>query len=314
MNLFHSARLQIFNKIIKYKLKIDFSKHFNSLAKKRYSQLPIFQFGDCPDTESNISYPYIDMAWKEVRDLYNNENSIFKFSNYARFTETEIERKYEKQSGFFQKSNCKAVFCMGKWLTKDLSSEHDHVFHAGGGINIAPYLIDGTEKQGNKLLFVGRDFERKNGPLVLKAFSVLQSRHPDCELYIIGPKDLVISQKNVHYLGRRSYEETSKYFNLCDVFVCPSIFEAYGLVFPEALAFGLPCIGRNAFEMPYFIEDGKTGYLLKENSVEELADLMEKALSNSQMKENVRCKRDWYLKEYSWKTVAERIAWVIEKA
>lgn len=150
--------------------------------------------------------------------------------------------------------------------------------------------------------------------MVLKAFSVLQSRHTECELYIIGPKNLSVSQKNVHYLGSCSYDETAKYFNLCDVFVCPSVFEAYGLVFPEALTFGLPCIGRDAFEMPYFIEDGKTGYLLKDaSSAEELADLMEKALSNSQMKENVRRKREWYLKEYSWETVAKRISKVIKE-
>ena len=37
----------------------------------------------------------------------------------------------------------------------------------------------------------------------------------------------------------------------------PSYFEAYGLVFIEALTYGLPCIGRNAFEMPNFIQDSE---------------------------------------------------------
>ena len=50
---------------------------------------------------------------------------------------------------------------------------------------------------------------------------------------------------------------------MCDVFCMPSYFEAYGLVFVEALTFGLPCIGRNCYEMPYFIEEGKTGLLRK---------------------------------------------------
>ena len=132
MNLFHSPRLQILNKVLKYKLKVNTSGHFDSLLRKKYPHMPVFQFGDCPVAESNISYPYIDMAWKEVRDLYYNNNSVFRFSNYAGFKEAEIERKYEKQSGFFKKANCKAIFCMGKWMAKDLSSEHDNVFHAGG--------------------------------------------------------------------------------------------------------------------------------------------------------------------------------------
>lgn len=91
----------------------------------------------------------------------------------------------------------------------------------------------------------------------------------------------------------------------------PSKFEAYGLVFPEALTFGLPCIGRNAYEMPYFIEEGETGYLLKQENAEELADLMDKTLSSKQLATNVCERRDFYLKEYSWDTVARRIYEVI---
>ena len=106
-------------------------------------------------------------------------------------------------------------------------------------------------------------------------------------------------------------DELAQYFNLCDVFCMPSKFEAYGLVFVEALIFGLPCIGANRFEMPYFIEDSKTGYLLKSDHAEELADLMEKALQNREMKMTVKNRRDWYAKEYSWETVASRIAAVI---
>jgi len=91
----------------------------------------------------------------------------------------------------------------------------------------------------------------------------------------------------------------------------PSKFEAYGLVFIEALVYGLPCIGRDAYEMPYFIKENETGYLLREESPQTLAGLMEKALANEKMKENVRSKREYYIKEYSWETVAKRIAAVV---
>ena len=78
----------------------------------------------------------------------------------------------------------------------------------------------------------------------------------------------------------------------------PSYFEAYGLVFVEALSFGLPCIGRNCYEMPYFIEEGQTGLLLTNEDANELAALMERLLKDEKMKENVKAKRDYYLKEY----------------
>ena len=63
-----------------------------------------------------------------------------------------------------------------------------------------------------------------------------------------------------------SYEESAKYFNLCDFFVMPSRFEAYGLVFPEALIFGLPCIGKNICAVPEFIQDGENGKVLRKES------------------------------------------------
>lgn len=120
-----------------------------------------------------------------------------------------------------------------------------------------------------------------------------------------------MSDEGIHLLGNLPYCELPQYLNLCDVFCMPSKFEAYGLVFPEALTFGLPCIGRNAYEMPYFIEEGETGYLLKQENAEELADLMDKTLSSKQLATNVCERRDFYLKEYSWDTVARRIYEVI---
>jgi len=107
---------------------------------------------------------------------------------------------------------------------------------------------------------------------------------------------------------------------MCDVFCLPSYFEAYGLVFVEALTFGLPCIGRNCYEMPYFIQDGNssvhsdnaTGLLLNHDDPKELASLMLRILHNDSFSHNVISRRNEYIHEYSWDTVAERIVEVIE--
>ena len=84
-------------------------------------------------------------------------------------------------------------------------------------------------------------------------------------------------------------------------------------MFIEALTYGLPCIGRNAYEMPYFIEDNETGYLLKHDDASELSLLIANLLRNDRIKNNVLEKKDWYIKEYSWETVVNRIYEVINK-
>ena len=92
----------------------------------------------------------------------------------------------------------------------------------------------------------------------------------------------------------------------------PSRFEAYGLVFVEALIYGLPCIGRKEFAMKEFIQDGVNGYLVEDDNVDELAKKMEDLLKNEKIKEYVLSKRKDYIKEYSWDEVANRMITVIE--
>lgn len=91
----------------------------------------------------------------------------------------------------------------------------------------------------------------------------------------------------------------------------PSYFEAYGLVFVEALTFGLPCIGRNCYEMPYFIQNGETGLLLNNDDPKELATLMYRTLHEESFSQNVLSRREEYIHDYSWDTVAKRIVKVI---
>ena len=117
---------------------------------------------------------------------------------------------------------------------------------------------------------------------------------------------------NIIFLGRLTHDELVQYYNLCDYYVMPSIFEAYGLVFVEALCFGLPCIGNNICAMPEFIQDGQNGLLIYQNDVNELATAMEKMLIDGPaMARYVQENRDYYIDKYSWDSVADRIMQVL---
>lgn len=119
------------------------------------------------------------------------------------------------------------------------------------------------------------------------------------------------SIQGFYFYGDVSRPIIQELMNNCDIFCMPSYFEAYGLVFIEALAFGLPCIGRKCCEMPYFIEEGTTGELVDTDDVDELVTKIEKILSSSKYKDRVLDNRDFYLKEYSWDNVAFKMANII---
>ena len=284
----------------------------NKLLKAK--DIPIFQFSELLENYNGKQYIYQDLYAGYIKKIYDEDREIFNVSGFQRYSAHAIYTREKLQHPFLMRAD--GIFTMGHWIANEMVRSYGlnikKVHVVGGGINLDYKKIDYSKKNGKRILFVGRDFERKNGPLVVDAFKILKEEIKDAELYIAGPEKLKIQYKGIYCLGDVESKELYNYFNLCDIFCMPSKFEPYGLVFIEALTYGLPCIGKNAYEMPYFIDDGITGYLLNENSPEQLAQLMGNALKNQTMKNIVRSRRDWYIEEYSWKTVAKRIADVIK--
>lgn len=264
------------------------------------------------------SYLFIDCS---VDFAYRCQNDGESFSRYVPLRKTgkySLINVRRKRADFFYKQ-CKGILTMGQWIANDLIQntqvEENKVHCVGGGCNISIEQVDNSKKQGNKILFVGKDFERKGGFLVLEAFEKLNTKFPGkYQLYIVGPKEWPGKgeiPQNVNFLGLKTTGELVEYYNLCDVFVMPSYFEAYGIVFAEALIYGLPCIGRNAFAMKDFISEGENGYLINEDNADYLAQKMYDLLINEEIRYNVMQDKEKYAERYSWESVAKRITDVI---
>lgn len=278
----------------------------------------IFTFAECPYTEHTVNYVYQDLSISYLQYLKAKEPDTFAVSEYEKISNDVFVLRDQMQSEYYQ--HCKGIFTMGQWLADFLVEQcglpADKVHAVGGGINIDASRIDVSQKKGNKILFVGRNFKRKGGEIVLEGFRILRDKYmPDAELYILGTAQNPLEQeeKGIYYVGDVPAEQLSDYYNKCDVFCMPSYFEAYGLVFIEALCHGLPCIGRNRYAMKEFIEEDVTGKLIDKDDPEEMAKDMYELLTNKKIQQNVMEKREWYLHEYSWSNVTEKISRQIMK-
>lgn len=298
-----------------------YMKYYNKVFQRRYSgekDIKVFQFDECPDGRKNTSYIFQDLSAGFLLDVFYHHPELVPYCGMENLDKKYLEKRVRQQNEFYQRAA--GIFTMGQWLADYLVENNDiqreKVHAVGGGINVDSAKIDDTHKTGNKLLYVGRDFERKGGDLVVRAFLELKKRNPEAELYIAGPEKNPVAdmmQEGIFFLGEQNREQLNMLYNKCDIFCMPSRFEAYGLVFSEALAFGLPCIGRNAFSMKEFIQEGQNGYLIQSDDIQELTDKMELALKNCKMKDYVKSHREQYLQEYSWSKVAERIVTVINR-
>jgi glycosyltransferase involved in cell wall biosynthesis len=132
------------------------------------------------------------------------------------------------------------------------------------------------------MVTVGRIVPRKATPQLVKA--LVAAQRPDAHLLIVGDgpdADAVkaaaaqagVSQR-VHLTGQVSDERKYQALGIADVFVSATQHEGFGLVFLEAMAFGLPIICYDHGGQTDFLVDGKTGYLVKLNDFERLTQSM----------------------------------------
>jgi glycosyltransferase involved in cell wall biosynthesis len=119
------------------------------------------------------------------------------------------------------------------------------------------------------ILFVGRQWERKGGDLLLKVFPRVRARVPDARLVIIGPRSLGAAPVGVEFLGlvdkttAAGWERLQRAYIEASVFCLPSRFEGFAISVLEAMMFGRPSVTlRFPWMESEMVEDGVTGYVI----------------------------------------------------
>lgn len=280
--------------------------------------IPVFEI--CTDMElRNPYFTYQDMTYiagQYVKELKVEHSFIWGAAGNDVYGQTEINRRIRRQEKMYK--NASGIFWMGEWLHDYMTAQYpalsSKMYYIGGGTNLDPSKINDSQKSGNKFLFVGRDYERKGGDLVLSAFNILKKKYmPSAEFHIAGPENMDFNDDGVYYYGDAEREKVSDLMNKCDVFCMPSRFEAYGLVFVEALIYGLPCVARRFFEMNHFITENVDGMLITDDDAEEFARLMYLTITNKEMIAYVKQHREKYIESYTWDAVAQRANKEIDK-
>ncbi len=127
-----------------------------------------------------------------------------------------------------------------------------------------------------RILFVGRLERRKGADLLADVAAELCARHPNIVFDFVGAgseKDVVGKVQAVQdrYKGRVRHHgyvtpaQLNEFYASADVFVAPSLYESFGLIFAEAMRYSLPCVGFKAGGVPEVVTNNETGLLVNPN-------------------------------------------------
>jgi glycosyltransferase involved in cell wall biosynthesis len=143
--------------------------------------------------------------------------------------------------------------------------------------------VTGRTKERLNLLFVGVDWKRKGGDIVLEAHLQLIGRGIPSHLTIVGcnPFESTPMPERVSCLGYLSKANPvhrallHQAYSEAHVFFMPTRAECYGVVFAEAASYALPVLSTRTGGVADAVSTGETGLLLGESApASEYADVL----------------------------------------
>jgi len=139
------------------------------------------------------------------------------------------------------------------------------------------------------LLLVGVDWKRKGADIAVEAVEALNAAGVNARLTVVGckPPDscrLPAGVEVIPFIGKDTIEDRQRLgeiFKRSHFFIMPSRAEAFGLVFAEASAFGVPCLATKVGGIPSAVVDDINGRLFPlEAHGAEYADYILKYMRN----------------------------------
>lgn len=322
----------IARKIARYNIDLSktdiYSKFIARELEKRLKQIApevVVGMAASPELANvHVDYPIIhisDATYIAMTDYYPENTRVPKWLwNEA----NEIERKIITLSRM-------SVF-PSIWASDSAQNDYHasaskvRVVKFGGNIGDLPTVDDDylSRKFGGscKILFIGKEWGRKGGDILLAAFEELRRREFDAELTIVGcnPFDgAVPAGVTVHeYIDKSDPEQLALYNRLfCEAsfFIVPTRAEAYGLVFAEAAAYATPVLAPITGGIPTIVEDGKTGVLLPlEATGRDYADHIQELWGDkNRLMEMSRRAQEKYMGELNWDSWRENFTKLVKE-
>ncbi|MDX6609088.1 MAG: hypothetical protein QOF85_1013 [Solirubrobacterales bacterium] len=228
-------------------------------------------------------------------------------------------RSFDSRMARQRRAYQQAVACCvtSPWAAESVLNDYgiapEKVHVVGIGCN---HVAPATERDWSepRFLFVGLDWERKNGSGLLRAFARLRERLPAARLDLVGGHP-PLSQAGVTGHGilqldvPAQHDRLERLFAEATCFVMPSHSEASAIAYVEAAAAELPSIGTSAGGSNYLIGDG--GLIVDPGDDEALFVAMQR-LADAQTAERMGAAAKERSRLFTWGAVTRRLMQALE--
>jgi glycosyltransferase involved in cell wall biosynthesis len=207
------------------------------------------------------------------------------------------------------------IFSTSEWVRQSLIEDYEipssRVTNVGQSHDFNPPSELST--CSGSIIFVGYEFERKGGKMLLEAFGRIRAMHPAATLTLVGV-EMNIDIPGVTVLGKiKDKAEMIRLLLAAGIFVLPSIFDPNPHAAMEAMSVGLPVIVSDGCGTQEIIEDGVSGYVIPVGDVQALVDRLSLLLGDARLRVTVGHEGARRLNRSStWPLVATHIGDLLE--
>jgi glycosyltransferase involved in cell wall biosynthesis len=184
---------------------------------------------------------------------------------------------------------------------------------AGAGVNYRLDPLPHKAYDGQTILFIGREFDLKGGPLIVEAFRSARQALPQAKLVIIGCTP-PIREPGIEIAGPISkdveggLERILTYFSEASLFCLMSSFEAFGIALVEAMHCGVPCVVPKRYAFQEIVVDNVTGRHILAPDPSKLSRVFVELLSDPRRLEEMgKAGKEHVKKHYTWDAAAKCI-------
>lgn len=178
-------------------------------------------------------------------------------------------------------------------------------------------LTDG-HPEAPLVLYVGRLSREKDLDQLLEPLRRLQRYGVRLAFVGSGPgqdelKEMFAGTPTV-FTGYLAGEDLAAAYASADVFAFPSATETLGLVALESMASGVPVVGADAGGIPFVIDEGRTGFLVRPGDTDTLTDRLQQLVTDEALRARMGAAARADAEQHSWRAATEALVGYYELA